>query len=191
VLQATADAVERYFVRTPKSRLRLPPTTSEVVREPMSPIQQAIYEAMRGRYRGAMSVDLASRRHFDRMGRIVMYLLEAAVNPMLLVAGSHDDDELGFAHPPLELRGDEELTTLLERYRDFESPWKYERVKKIVAEAGAGGKTIVWSTFVRNLHALSSVLREDQPAVVHGGIPPTDGARPGVVTREQELDRFR
>ena len=88
VLAATAEAVSRYFVRTPKSRLGLPPTSSQVLREPMSPIQDAIYQALRGRYRA----DVASRRHFDRLGRIVMYLLEAAVNPMLLVAGSHDDD---------------------------------------------------------------------------------------------------
>jgi SNF2 family DNA or RNA helicase len=187
VLEETARAVARYFVRTPKSRLGLPPTTSRVLREPMSPIQHAIYEALRGRYRG----DVASRRHFDRLGRIVMYLLEAAVNPMLLVAGSHDDDELGFAHPPLELRGDEQLITLLERYRDFETPWKYERVRDIVGESGTDGKTIVWSTFVRNLRALSKYLPEHQPAVVHGGIPQEDSAPRGAVTREQELDRFR
>ncbi len=187
VLAATAEAVSRYFVRTPKSRLGLPPTSSQVLREPMSPIQDAIYQALRGRYRA----DVASRRHFDRLGRIVMYLLEAAVNPMLLVAGSHDDDEFSFAHPPLELRGDEKLTTLLERYRDFETPWKYERIRDIVAGAAANEKTIVWSTFVRNLRALASYLHLEQPAVVHGGIPPEDGAPRGALTREQELDRFR
>jgi SNF2 family DNA or RNA helicase len=192
VLQATSAAISRYFVRTPKSLLNLPPTNFEVVIEPMRPIQQAIYDALLGRYRGDLALERDDRRRLDRLGRIMMYLLEAATNPMLMVAGSDEDDQEGFVHPPLELQGDEPITRLLEHYREHEIPWKYDKVAEIVKEAaGHGRKVIIWSTFVRNLKILSACLKEYQPAMVHGGVPPEDGAPAGAVTRDAELDRFR
>jgi hypothetical protein len=192
VLQATGDAIARYFVRTPKSRLGLPPTVFEVETEPMRPIQQAIYDALLGRYRGTFQLETPNRREFDRLGRVVMYLLEAATNPMLLIAGSDAGDEEGFIHPPIKLEGTEPLANLLARYREFETPWKYQRVTEIVADAARRGeKILVWSTFVRNLKALARHLAEFEPALVYGGVPPEDGATPGVVTREAEFNRFR
>lgn len=192
VLAATSKAIAKYFVRTPKSRLNLPPTKFKVELKPMGAIQQAIYDALVGRYRGPFQLKTSNRREFDRLGRIVMYLLEAATNPMLLVAGSDDSDEDGFAHPPISIKGNEPLAELLAHYRDYETPWKYNRIKEIVADAASRRqKVLVWSTFVRNLKALGRELEEFQPAMVHGGIPPEDNAPPGVPTREAELDRFR
>ncbi|MFF0637969.1 DEAD/DEAH box helicase [Nocardia sp. NPDC004151] len=192
VLRSTSAAISRYFVRTPKSRLGLPGTDFEVIREPMRPIQQTIYEALLGRYRGEFALDRDDRRRFDRLGRIMMYLLEAASNPMLLIAGSDESDERGFEHPPLELRGDEPVAQLLQRYRDHEVPWKYDKISEMVDAAAANNeKVIIWSTFVRNLKLLAKHLSRHQPALVHGGVPPADTAPPGVLTRDAEFDRFR
>ncbi|MBB5829555.1 DEAD/DEAH box helicase [Micromonospora carbonacea] len=192
VLSQTSAAIQRYFVRTPKSRLGLPSTTFDVITQMMSPIQQAIYSALLGRYRGDFELDRPTRRQFDRLGRVIMYLLEAATNPMLLVAGSDDADELGFIHPPLALDGSEPLADLLARYRDYETPWKYEHVKALLEQARERGeKVIVWSTFVRNIRSLATHLKSFQPAIVHGGIPTRDSAPNGTLTREAELDRFR
>ncbi|MFI5798866.1 DEAD/DEAH box helicase [Streptomyces sp. NPDC051677] len=192
VVAETSAAIHRYFVRTPKSRLGLPPTEFEIVAEPMGRVQRAVYEALEGRYRGEFSLAVKDRRDFSRLGRIMMYLLEAATNPALLVAGSDEHDQSEFAHPPLELRGDEALADLLREYAEYESPWKYRRVRQIVEEAAARGeKVLVWSTFVRNLKLLSGVLKDFSPAVVHGGVRPADGAPPGTLTRDAEFDRFR
>ncbi|MGQ4596743.1 SNF2-related protein [Nocardia sp. R6R-6] len=192
VLRSTSAAISRYFVRTPKSRLGLPDTDFEVVCEPMRPIQQAIYDSLLGRYRGEFALDREDRRRFDRLGRIMMYLLEAASNPMLLIAGSDESDERGFEHPPLELRGDELVAQLLQRYRDHEVPWKYDKISEIADAAAANNeKVIIWSTFVRNLKLLANHLDGHQPALVHGGVPPADTAPPGTLTRDAEFDRFR
>lgn len=192
VLVATNAAIARYFVRTPKSTLNLPPTRFDVIVEPMGPIQRAIYDALLGRYRGKFTLDRSERHRLDQLGRIMMYLLEAATNPMLLVAGGDEYDQGDFAHPPLELQSHEAIVDLLQRYRNYEVPWKYERIKLIIEqEARLGRKVIVWSTFVRNIRALASYLKDHEPAVVHGGIPPEDGAVQGSITREAELDRFR
>ncbi|WBB77755.1 DEAD/DEAH box helicase [Micromonospora sp. WMMD882] len=192
VLRETSAAIQRYFVRTPKSRLGLPGTTFDVVTRPMSPIQQAIYDALLGRYRGEFELDRPARRQFDRLGRVVMYLLEAATNPMLLVAGSDEADERGFMHPPLALKGGEPLAELLARYRDYEVPWKYQHVEALAEQARERGeKVVVWSTFVRNIRSLATHLSRYCPAIVHGGVPTQDNAPVGALTREAELDRFR
>jgi SNF2 family DNA or RNA helicase len=193
VLLATHAAMRRYFVRTRKSELRLPPTEKVVVCQPMGVVQRAIYAALVGRYRGAFSLATDDRRALRDLGRIVMYLLEAATNPMLLLSGADADDGAGFQHPPLEVKSDERIMDLLHRYPTVEMPWKYAHIKSTIADAAARGeKVLVWSSFVRNLKYLGVELAEWNPAIVHGGIPPLDGAPPSAtVVREQELDRFR
>lgn len=191
-VQQTGDAISPYFVRTAKSSLDIPDPKWETVTRPMGPIQLAIYDALVGRYRHSFSLPTDSRRQFNKLGRIVMYLLEAATNPTLLTAGSDATDEIGFAHPPLELKGFESLSDLLARYNEYERPWKYDYVVDAVGKAARRGeKVLIWTTFVRNIRALAHELESFNPAVVHGGVPPEDSASPGVVTREAELDRFR
>lgn len=192
VLAETREAIARNFVRTTKAKLGLPPTTFNVVREPMGPIQHAIYEALVGRYRGSFALQPGNRRELDRIGRIVMYLLEAATNPMLLTAGSDEADDVEFLHPPLEVRGDEPLMQLLASYNLHETPWKYKRLAQIVSEsADRGEKILVWSSFVRNLKALARQLKAYNPAIIHGGVPSENASGSGAVTREAELRRFR
>ena len=192
VLADTHAAIRSYFVRTPKSALRLPPTTFKVVAREMPSIQSAIYDALVGRYRGRLSLSDRSRHTMRRLGRIMMYLLEAATNPMLLNSGSHSGDDPGFSHPPIELAGDETVPELLAQYGRFETPWKYETVKTIVADAAANGeKVLVWTNFVRNIQALSRYLQQYSPAIVHGGVPSQQGPSAETVTREMEFNRFR
>jgi len=192
VLIDTNAAVRRYFVRTAKAELKLPATQFEVVREPMPPIQAAIYDALIGQHRSSFVLPDRGRHEMQRLGRIVMYLLEAATNPMLLTAGSDDGDDPSFVHPPLETSGGEQLSELLSRYNRFEEPWKYQRISAIVADAASRNeKVLVWSSFVRNLKSLNHRLAEYQPAMVHGGVPSDELAPPEIVTREREFERFR
>jgi SNF2 family DNA or RNA helicase len=192
VLTETQHALMRYFVRTTKSSLGLKSPTFRVERQKMGPIQHAIYEALVGKYRGAFSLPDSGRREFDRLGRISMYLLEAATNPLLLPAGSDQGDEYEFLHPPLDLDGNENLVELLRSYHVHETPWKYSRLREIIeSEAAHGRKVIVWSNFVRNLKALNRFLSEYQPALVHGGVPSGEDLGIGVITREMEIRRFR
>lgn len=193
VLSQTHNAIRRYFVRTRKSELRLPPTRMHVVSRPMGPVQAAIYAGLVGRYRGVFRLEDASRRQLRKYGQIVMYLLEAATNPLLLNAGSDANDLASFGHPPLKLTGDEHLSNLLARYAEYETPWKYQEIIRLVREAAdKQEKILVWSSFVRNIRHLEQLLAQWNPAVVHGGIPPLDTASPSAqITREAELDRFR
>jgi hypothetical protein len=193
VLHLANAAIERYFVRTCKSDLGLPPTEMTVVRRPMGPLQQAIYAALTGTYRGELQLATKDRRDLRRLGEIVMYLLEAATNPLLLPSGSDRDDPAPFAHPPLDLVAIESIRKLIGSYGLYERPWKYDYVKDAVRQAARlGEKTLVWTNFIRNIRLLQTELAEFHPATIHGGIPSRDMmADENAVTRESELERFR
>ncbi len=192
LIEANAS-IARYFVRTCKSDLCLPPTQMAIVKRPMGPVQQAIYASLTGSYRGELALPTKDRRDLRRLGEIVMYLLEAATNPLLLPAGSDRDDPSPFAHPPFDLSGAESIRDLIASYGLYERPWKYDYVKNAVKEASRNGeKTLVWTNFVRNIRLLQADLAEYQPAIIHGGIPSEDASSAeGEITRERELHRFR
>lgn len=193
VLRDANRAIRRYFVRTCKTELGLPPTKMRVVAHPMGAIQSAIYQALVGTYRGGLQLSTKDRRDMKRLGEIVMYLLEAATNPLLLRAGSDEFDLSPFAHPPLELQGREDIRELMANYGSYERPWKYEYVCSAVADrVRAAEKTLIWTNFVRNIRLLEIELKEFNPAIIHGGIPTADSERCAIGrTRESELERFR
>jgi hypothetical protein len=186
-----AESIGPLFVRTTKSDLDLPPVEHRI--QPVEPdaLQREIYEALRSRFAPRRPLSLAQRAGFSRLGEIVMYLLEAATNPGLLTAGSSGDDPRFFRHPPLPVAADSPLAELLARYAAHETPSKFVALAQLLARnRQEGRKTLVWSSFVRNLELLRGELASLGPAVVHGGVP-LGAEAIGISTREQELARFR
>jgi hypothetical protein len=187
-----AKAIEPLYVRTTKDDLGLPGVDKNVIPVPLAGLQRDIYEALRSRYSGAVRLDERARANFSRMGQVLMYLLEAACNPALLTAGSSAADPPYFQHPPLEVAEDASLSELLVSYSVYETPAKFLALFELLEENRANErKTLVWSSFVRNLELLLGELGVYQPAIVHGGIP-SEFNQPGAdLTREGELERFR
>jgi SNF2 family DNA or RNA helicase len=185
-----ADAIRPLFVRATKGELELPPVNRHVIPVDLEPLHRDIYHALRNRYAGMFRVDRRDELDLLGMGRVVMYMLEAATNPKLLTAGSHGDDPDVFRHPPLDPEPGSRLAELIADYNRFETPSKFQQLVQMVkANADEGRKTLVWTNFVRNLLTLRRMLAVYQPAVIHGGVPPY--AAPGEVSREVELNRFR
>ena len=178
------EAISPLFTRTTKSELGLPEPSVRLVRHSLSPLHAEIYESLRGLYTGSIPITRRGAQDLRRLGAVLMYLLEAATNPALLVAGSHRYDPIQFRHPPLPIPIESSLNALLADYHDYEVPWKLVEVRRIVDENAADNrKTIVWSHFVRSLESLyAHELVDLHPAMVHGGV---------VAERKNELDRFR
>lgn len=190
--QLVAEAIRPLFVRTRKNELGLRPPDYTVTRIPLTGLQAEIYEALRDRYAGQFALSRSERVNFAQMGQVTMYLLEAATNPALLAVGGSRFDTVEFQHPPLAVPPGSQLSHLLTEYGKYETPKKFSLLIQCVERnAGAGRKTLIWSNFVRNLETLERMLREYQPALIHGGIPSeiTDPDAPR--TREAELARFR
>ena len=189
--QRVAAAIRPLFVRTMKHELDLPPVSHDAIVVPLEGLHRQIYMALRDQYAGQFGLRRATRADLLRMGRIVMYLLEAATNPKLLAAGSMEGaDPDVFRHPPLEIPEGSDLADLIARYNEFETPRKFQELGRLIElNAGIGRKTLVWSNFVRNLKLLERQLALYQPALIHGAVPQTDPS--GGTSRETEIARFR
>lgn len=167
------------YTRTTKAELGLPPVDLRVARVRLDGLHREIYDALRGRYSARAQ---GSRDRLDSLGRTMLRLLMAATSPALLMAGSSRYDPLDYQVPGLSVPADEPLHVLLEKLPRYEIAPKHREVVAIVkANAGRGRKTLVWSTFVRNLTTLGALLAEFRPALVHGGTP----------DRNEEIRRFR
>lgn len=179
-LRTASTLLRPLFVRTTKSELRLPPVDITVRRIELPPLHRDLYNALLGqvsdRWRGGEQDDV------EALGRVLLYLLMAATTPALLATGATRHEPLPYRVPPLQPPAGSSLATLLRDLPDFELSPKYQEVVGIVAaNALAGRKTLVWSTFVRNLTSLELLLARFCPAIVHGG----------TADRAEQLRRFR
>lgn len=180
------------YVRTNKHELDLPEPIFDVRKVPMGPLQGAFYQALKGELVGRFHLNTRDRQRLRELGRAVMYLIEAASNPLLVPAGSSEEDLPMFQHPPLEMDPQSNLAQLFSQYHLYETPAKIRECVHIVRNVTtSGGKVLLWTTFRRNISMLERMLVDLQPARIHGGIHPEDGAPPGTErTREAEIARF-
>ncbi|MEX1009029.1 MAG: DEAD/DEAH box helicase [Acidimicrobiia bacterium] len=188
-----AQRIGPLFVRTTKSELGLPPVFFDVRQVPLEGLQAEIYAALSRRYAGQYATTRADQVSLARMGQVAMYLIEAATNPALLVAGGSRDDPIEFRHPPLDVEAGSALAELLMVYPQHEVPRKFVELARLVRDNTAQGeKTLVWSNFVRNLVTLANrELQPFEPALIHGGVPMEEDGTGAARTRQTELERFR
>jgi len=110
----------------------------------------------------------------------------------LLAAGSEDDaDPEAFRHPPLQVPPESALADVLRAYRSYDTPRKFIELGGILKRnAELGRKTLVWSSFVRNLRTMDKMLAKYKPAVIHGGVPAYSSIA-DERSRDTEIKRFR
>jgi SNF2 family DNA or RNA helicase len=187
---SAGEAIKPLFVRTTKTELELPPIEFDARMVPLEGLQAEIYHALRSRYAGQFIASQTEQASLLRLGRAVMYLLEAATNPALLPVGSSDADPLSLRHPPLDVPPGSRLADLVAEYGEYETPRKFVELAALLEEnAARGRKTLVWSNFVRNLELLAhETLVGLSPALIHGGVPYAADYGP---SRTSELARFR
>lgn len=178
-LSDAARELRPLFSRTTKAELGLPPVDVAVRRIALPRLHRELYDALVGH------VSTSVRQGEDdvsSLGKVLVYLLMAATTPALLAVGGTKYEPLTFPIPPLDAPAGSSLGTLLRDLPLYELSPKYQEVAAIVAaNAQRGEKTLVWSTFVRNLTSLKELLARFCPAVVHGGTE----------DRDAELRRFK
>lgn len=191
VVSDVSGVLRPLFVRTRKAELGLTPPKFKAVTVPLVGLQRDVYRAVRNQYAGALKLLRADQTSLARMGQVVMYLIEAATNPALLVAGSSRLDPVVFRHPPLPLPDQGRLVELLSSFGSYELPQKFKVLTSLVHEnATRGRKTLVWTNFVRNIVTLERMFRALSPAIIHGGVPVRTDHADGR-DRVRELQRFR
>ncbi|QXJ26576.1 DEAD/DEAH box helicase [Actinomadura graeca] len=183
-LRHASRVLRPLFTRTTKGELGLPEVNVKIRRLKLPDLHREIYGALTGEMsaRAARVAHPESQEGLEALGKILMYLLMAATSPALLAVGDTKYEALRFRVPPLDVPRDATLYQLLEDLPSYELSPKYQETLAIVdANARAGRKTLVWSTFIRNLTTLEVMLAPYLPATVHGGTQ----------DREDQLKRFR
>ncbi|MCA1185209.1 DEAD/DEAH box helicase [Saccharopolyspora sp. 6T] len=176
-LDHASQVLRPLFTRTTKPELGLPPMEPVVRYVDLPPLHAEIYRALHGGVaRDTSHEDLSS------LGKTALRLLMAATSPALLLEGATRYEPLAYRLPPLDVPQGDSLYDLLRKLPDYEmSPKHKEAVSIVAANAAAGRKTLVWTTFVRSLMTLEQLLSGFSPAVVHGG----------TADRDEQLRRFR
>lgn len=178
-LGKASQVLRPLFTRTTKNELGLPPLTPQVRLIPLPPLHKEVYEALVGRLSARAS---GSEEDFQALGKIIVYMLMAATSPALLAVGTTTYEPLAYQVPPLAVPEGAALFDLMRDLPSYEMSPKYQEVLAIVAaNAAAGRKTLVWSTFVRSLMTLQRILGRFSPAMVYGGTQ----------DRDAEINRFR
>lgn len=178
-LRTASSLLRPLFARTTKKELGLPPVDVVVRRLVLPTLHRELYNALVGHVSAARIV---GERDVEALGRVLLYLLMAATTPALLATGSSQHEPLPYRIPPLHPPPGSTLSELMRDLPQYELSPKYQEVLAIVAaNASAGRKTLVWSTFVRNLKSLERLLSRFKPALVHGGTQ----------DRVEQLSRFR
>ncbi|BBZ66260.1 DNA helicase [Mycolicibacterium insubricum] len=178
-LAYASRVLQPLFTRTTKGELGLPPVSLSQRLVDLPPLHREIYDGLIGMYsaRAATSQD-----DLQLLGRILVYLLMAAISPALLAAGTTRYEPLAYQVPPLPVPHDSPLLRLMQDLPSYELSPKYQEALAIVASnAAAGRKTLVWSSFIRSINTLADILQEFHPAIVHGATE----------DRDSEIARFR
>jgi len=165
-LRSASTYLRPLFVRTTKRELNLPDVRIKLHRVELPRLHRELYQALLGQ---ASSQSLGEPS-LDALGGVVLYLLMAATTPALLATGATRHEPLPYRVPPLQAPEGSTLFTLMRDLPLYELSPKYGEAAAIVAaNAALGRKTLIWSTFVRNLTSLDRFLSQFQPAIVHGG----------------------
>ncbi|GAA2339201.1 DEAD/DEAH box helicase [Dactylosporangium salmoneum] len=175
---------ERAYVRVTKDELALPTLEVRVERVVLDDAHRLLYDAMSRRVTDWAMCAAPSEAEAAAAGRAVMHLLAAATNPAAVLARG-----LPWSLPA-DPPKDPVLSAVLDDPRGHIRPVKIIRAAQIVAENRLlGRKTVVWSSFVDNVAALTAALAVHEPAVIVGSTALDD---PRAVTdRRRELARFR
>jgi SNF2 family DNA or RNA helicase len=164
--------VSPIFTRTPKAALDIPPYHVEYVPCALPPLQAEVLELITNRFRRQLddADDWQSQLSALRKAR-PLRLLQAASNPDLL-----NETDGFFGVPPLEDDGG----TLMQRladYRNREIPGKFaEAVRILDDQIDKVEKTVVWTSFIRNIDQFADLCRRkfDVPVYTVDGRVPVD-----------------
>lgn len=166
-LSEASELLRPLFVRTTKKELNLPAVEPRIRRVELPALHREIYDSLVGevsdRWTGGEDEAAA-------LGKVLLYLIMAATTPALLATGTTPHEPLPYQLDPLRAEPGSDLASLMRDLPHYETSPKYEAVLATVAmNASLGRKTLIWSTFVRNLTSLHRMLKEFDPAMVHGG----------------------
>ncbi|MGN6215419.1 MAG: DEAD/DEAH box helicase [Solirubrobacterales bacterium] len=185
VIAEVERALRPLYVRTTKEELELPRLDVQPMSVDLGPLQRELYELLRSdAARAASGMQVRDQRFFRMLGRHVVRLLQAAVNPMLLTQGPLIDGK-----DPVTIPEGKRAWEILREFARYERPTKIESVvRKAEGLVGEGEKVLIWTQFVMNVLSLEQLLAEHGAVVLYGQVPTGDDD--DMSTREGRIRAF-
>lgn len=197
--------ISPYFIRIRKSDLNIPPATVHPpILVDMGPIQRRIYDFIEKKYIDAMleegRVDMSSRFKTMLAQARTIRLMQAASDPSMLKMPLSDfleDDEC--PAETYQAIDDSDVLGAILAYEEKEVPAKYQTVRELVQKIiSAGGKVVVWATFIHTIHGIKNYLWQHGIAAkeLYGAIPVeqegmNDDSDEMIFTRERIVQEFQ
>lgn len=155
-------------VRTTKTELHLPPVSKRIMSVDMSPSQLALYGMMRKEVL-AQRVQVQNRRSLRAARRAVMRLLQVSSNPLLVVRKMMNSigDARNFGDPALD-------SIVQDIISDVDSPKVLKACELARQFAADGFKTVIWTSFTKNVERIAELLSDIGAVFIHGGIDSGD-----------------
>ena len=188
------ERIKPLYVRTTKNDLKLEPVKYKITEVKMGPIQKELFNLLRSESaRILANMEREKLQTFRFLGRCVVRLMQASTNPMLLTSSEDIYDDIE------GIPADSEVWNLLDEYGRYEKPAKFVKLKERVEQifkSNKDAKILVWSIFVKNIHLLSKMFSDYNPAVIYGGVSSSNDetieeSREGQIRKFHEDDSCR
>jgi SNF2 family DNA or RNA helicase len=178
------EILKKFYARTTKQELNLPPVHRKFYQIEMSPAQLALYSLVRSeflkRYEGIKvdgNIDLMAAK------KSVIRLLQISSNPIMVVRSLTEEKFEGFQFDDTKIHAI--FSTIVEE-------WDSPKIKKACEIArglvSKGEKCVIWSNFKENVERIAFLLRDLGTTYIHGDVETGIDEDPN--TREGRIKLF-
>lgn len=176
------QVIRSLYVRTTKAELGLPPISRQPIGVDMSPSQLALYGMVRREILSRRAM-IENRTRLRKARMSVMRLLQVSSNPILAVQNmlSLSGDSTHLKDPALEAIAQDII-------REIDSPKVLKACEMARHLAAEGLRTVIWTSFTRNVERIAELLSDLGAVFIHGGVDSGDSA--DCSTREGRIRMF-
>lgn len=176
------QVIRSLYVRTTKAELGLPPISRQSIGVDMSPSQLALYGMIRKEVLSRRAM-IENRTRLRKARMSVMRLLQVSSNPILAVQNmlSQSGDSTHLTDPALEAIAQDII-------REIDSPKILKACEMARCLAADGLRTVIWTSFTRNVERIAELLSDLGAVFIHGGVDSGDIAENN--TREGRIRMF-
>jgi len=167
------DLIQPIYVRTTKSELNLPPTYKKFIYVSLTASQREFYSLLKSETaRQLKGISRFSRANLRKIGKSIIKLMQFVSNPALLA----QDVANAFSN---------ELSQILIDGGSIKVDYACRRARQL---AQNGEKSIIWTSFVKNVELIAMRLEDIGADYIHGGVDAGDDTEAD--TREFKIKKF-
>ncbi|MFZ5353025.1 MAG: DEAD/DEAH box helicase [Bacillota bacterium] len=204
-VEGLIESISPFFIRIKKSDLKIP---EAIMRPPieveMGQIQRKIYDFIEKKYIDSIinsgEIDLTSKFKKTLLNAKMIRLMQAATNPAMLnsplISFMSEDDIPSEAYRAID---DASILSEIMKYPQLEIPEKFKEASKLIQQIiDAGGKVVVWATFIQTIKDFNKYLESCGIAsqMLYGAVPvenhgiDEENEEQDILTREKIVREF-